>query len=218
MSLDQRIVYAGLSRMTQNRSVIQNAFQYWQANLSNQAFDVVAVTSAFEEYLGLDAKEKKVLMISLHAASNKSESELAPVPGFITQTGDNVPLNEKEPEPEVKSLPPHVHVTSQFVQLLAATTKKVDAAGYREIDEILQDEGLLELDNAANKLVKRAGFGSDMLPESASADDCRELAHQLYLLIIDVIGPVQADVAVNQVIDQLLGSDMASRFDPRTLI
>lgn len=218
MSLDQKIVYAGLSRMTEDRVVIQNAFQYWQANYANVAFDVVVVTTALEEYLGLNAKEKKILMISLHAASNKTDSELAAVPAYISQTGVNVSELDEAPEPVVKTQSPHVHITSQFVKLLAKSVNRLGASDYREIDEILQDEGLPQLERKSNQRVKREGFSSDMLSDSANADDCRELAHQLYMLIIEVVGPVQADVAVNQVIDKLLGSDMASRFDPRSLI
>jgi len=218
MSLEQKIVYAGLGRMTQDRGVIQNAFQYWLANLSNQPFDVVAVTIAIEEYLGLSAKEKKVLMISLHAASNKTDSELAVVPAYIMQAGAITPTDNNVPEPEAKTQSSHVYITSQFVELLADATKRGEAASFREIDEILQDEGLPELDKKTNKRVIDSGFRANMLSDNANADGCRELAHQLYLLIIDVIGPVQADVIVNQVIDKLLGSDMASRFDPRSLI
>ena len=221
MSLEQKIVYTGLSRMTEDRAVIQNAFQFWQANHSNKAFDVVEVTSAIEKYLGLSGGEKKVLMIALHAASTKTDSELSDVPGYILQGGAvPAPAAQGEGAPAVTApaKSPHYTITSEFINLLASHIKRVSPQEYRELFAILTDEGLPELTLASSDRVKKQGFVPEMLAVNAEESECRDMAHQLYLLIIDVVGPVDADVMVNQVIDKLLQNELASRFDPRSLI
>jgi len=221
MSLEQKIVYTGLSRMTQDRAVIQNAFQFWQANHSNKAFDVVEVTTAIEKYLGLGGGEKKVLMIALHAASTKTDSELSDVPGYILQGGAApAPVAQGEAAPAVTAptKSPHYTITAEFINLLGANIKRSNPQEFRELFAILSDEGLPELSAESNKRVKKSGFSPEMLAVTADVEDCKEIAHQMYLLIIDVVGPVDADVLVNRVIDKLLQNELAGRFDPRSLI
>jgi len=221
MSLDQRIVYAALSRMTKDKMLIQSAFQYWQANLSDKAFDVVEVTSGIESFLGLSDQEKKVLMIALHAASNKTETELAVVPAMILQKSPEPVVDEVsfgQLDKVISSHTPHYYITSQFIVMLIDATRKVGVVSVSEMDDILRDEGLPDLAKKDNKLIRQHGFSSDMVDMKIDSETCRELAHAIYMLLIEVIGPMQADLAVNQAIDKLLGSDMAGRFDPRSLI
>lgn len=222
MSLEQKIVYAGLSRMTKDRVVIQSAFQYWQANLSANAFDVVDVTAKLVSYLGLSSNEKKVLMIGMHAASSKAEVELAEVPGYITG-GDvsDAAVVEDSSESDTQSIEsytPHYQVTRGYIRLLVESVRRKGSASYNEMDEILKDEGLDGVAGGLVRRIKKYGFSDEIMHGSISEDECRDLAHQLYLLMIDVIGPMVADVVVNDVIDKLLESDASSRFDPRTLI
>ena len=222
MSLEQKIVYAGLSRMTKDRVVIQSAFQYWQANLSADAFDVVDVTAKLVSYLGLNSSEKKVLMIGMHAASSKAEIELAEVPAYIAG-GDAADVAAVEDSGEsasksVESYTPHYQVTRGYIRLLAESVRRKGAASYNEMDEILKDEALDGVSRELVGRIKKYGFSDEIMHGSINEDECRDLAHQLYLLMIDVIGPMVADVVVNDVIDKLLESDASSRFDPRTLI
>jgi len=87
-----------------------------------------------------------------------------------------------------------------------------------EMDEILRDEGLPDTTVELSKLIAEYGFSEQILPGSVSEIECRNLAHNLYLLIIDVIGPVDADSIVTQVIGELIKSDVATRFDPTSLL
>lgn len=219
MSIEQKIVYAGLSRMTDDRVVIKNAFEYWQANFSGAAFDVVDVTSKLVSYLGLGAGEKKVLMIAMHAASSKAEVELADVPGFLLNGAQiaDVPETNRQPKATI-NYTPHYQITHGFVKGLVEGVRLSGASLSAEMDEILRDEGLPDTTVEQSKLIAEYGFSEQMLPGSISENECRNLAHNLYLLVIDVIGPVNADSIVTQVIGELIKSDMASRFDPTSLL
>ena len=221
MTLDQKVVFAGLSRMTQDRSVIQSAFIYWQDNHSSDAFDIIKVTVGIESYLGLSQSEKKTLMIALHAASNKSESELDDVPAYILGTKPQA-VSEAEAadavDPRISPDSAHYLVTSEFIRLLVTIIEKKDIDGFRDIHAILLSEGLPEVDIGTNERIKKNGFSETILSKNAEPDECREIAHQLYLLIIDVIGPVVSDDIINQVIDKLIDNSGSQKFDPRSLI
>jgi len=51
--LAQRVVYAGLRRMTDDRSVIKSAYARWFKELSNQEFDALLI------FLDYRVKRKK---------------------------------------------------------------------------------------------------------------------------------------------------------------
>jgi len=222
MSLDQKIVYAGLSRMTDDRAVIQDAYQYWQQNLSNVPFDVVNVTAKLVAYLGLKSSEKKVLMISMHAASNKSEVELDPVPGYLLGQAPAAAEQSNQQEAPVAQAAdnstPHLQITRGYIRQLVDEVTRVNGASYSEMHEILMDEGLPEVSAELNSRIKTYGFSDQVLVSTITEGECRELAHSLYMLMIDVIGPVSADIVINNIIDKLLQSSAATRFDPRSLI
>ena len=215
MSIEQKIVYAGLSRMTEDRAVIKNAFDYWQENLSNNAFDIVEVTSHLVSFLGLNAGEKKVLMVAMHSASNKSEIELDDVPGYLSGTGSAEVKTANKP---VISATPHYQITHGFIKGLIHGVRGDGVGSYREVDEILRDEGLNNVSLELNKRIKEHGFNDEILPNIVSEEECRDLVHKLYMLVIEVIGPVKADTIVTNVIGSLKGSEMASRFDPSSLM
>ncbi len=216
MSIEQKILYAGLKRMTDDRAVIKNAYHFWQVNLSENQFDIVEVTGRLVAFLGLNSTEKKTLMIAMHAASSKSEMELDDVPGFLTgETG--APENDA-PKVEKVSSTPHYQITVGYIKGLIDGIRSFSPASFTEIDEILRDEGLSDVKGKINQQILQNGFSNNILSSSISEDECRDLAHQLYLLVIDVIGPVDADVIVNRVIGALMQSEMSSRFDPRSFL
>ena len=218
MSIEQKIVYAGLSRMTDDRVVIKNAFEYWQANFSGAAFDVVDVTSKLVSYLGLGAGEKKVLMIAMHAASSKAEVELADVPGFLLNGAAIEDVSAEPAAAATINYTPHFQITHGFVKGLVDGVRQSGASSYAEMDEILRDEGLPDATVEQSKLISEHGFSDQIVPGSITENECRDLAHALYLLVIDVIGPVNADVIVTRVTGELMTGAMASRFDPRSLL
>jgi len=218
MSVEQKIVYAGLSRMTDDRVVIKNAFDYWQTNFSNGPFDIVDVTGKLVSFLGLDGGEKKVLMIAMHAASNKSEMELDDVPGFLLGGGVADIAAQAPVQAATINYTPHYQVTHGFVKGIVEGVRIKGSASFAEMDEIMRDEGLPDATDEQSKLIAEHGFSDRIVPGSITEDECRDLAHSLYLLIIDVIGPVDADIIVTRVTGELMTGSAASLFDPRSLI
>ena len=154
----------------------------------------------------------------MHSASSKSDVELDDVPGFILD-GGAVEIAGDAPAPKAtSSSTPQYQITHGYLKGLIDAVRVHGSASFSEMDEILRDEGLNGVSSEINSRVKKKGFSDEILPSKVTEDECRTVAHELYMLMIDVIGPVDADIMVTRVIDSLIRSDMASRFDPRTLI
>lgn len=224
--LAERAVYAGLRRMTDDRSVIKSAFSYWQSELSKQEFDVIAVVTALVEYLGLSSQEKKSLMIALHAASNRLVDELEPVPGVISDRSElsgevDEQTTEKSAPSLTEAVAPHLQVTQRYLQLFAQYMRKADSNEFTEFRQAVASEGLNNLDKSLNTVVSTwaaNGMANLKLANSVNEADCINLAHQMYMLACEFLGPNPTDNVVLRAIDDCLDMDAASRFNPRDLV
>ena len=95
---------------------------------------------------------------------------------------------------------------------------------YEELSEckrILRNEGLEDVDPTLNRIFQ--GWASTAmtqleLPTDVDESTCKNIAHSMYLLIAEIIGPVIADRLVNKAIDETLTIGAALRFSPRHLL
>jgi len=217
-NVNAKILYTALQRMTDDRAVIKEAFQYWVAELSNSPFDVIETVTSIEKYLGLSTQERKVLMIGMHAAGNRAEHELSDVPDYVLG-GVSTPVSSaKADAPKLRARQPEVELTEAYFARVFEETKRVGISGYRELLSILEDEGLDGASGDLNTAVKNASSGKLELPSSATESDCQNLCHAFYNLVAEVIGPIDADVVSNNAISALLGMEAAARYNPRDLL
>jgi hypothetical protein len=85
----------------------------------------------------------------------------------------------------------------------------------------LRDEGLEDIDPILNRILQGwAGTAMTQLELPTEVDEsaCKDIAHSMYLLIAEIIGPVIADRLVNKAIDETLTIGSALRFSPRHLL
>ena len=228
LKLHQRIVYAGLMRMSDDRNLIKSAFNYWQENHSNKLFDVFDLVSDFVDYLGLGVAEKKGLMIGLHNASGKLYEDLTPVPAYIlaSQDGSTQQLEqatsaaqatETSSAPAQTKVPAHIEVTSVYLQKLSNKIKRADPASHRDLVAAVLDEGLGVMQSAVSAWA-RDDLNVISLSPTTSITECQDLAHQMYVLVCDFLGPVESDVIVNQVITELSNIEASREFNPSKLL
>lgn len=219
--IDGQMVYFGLSRLTDDRTVIREAYQYWQSQLSDQPFDVLDVASKLTDYIGSDSNGKKTLMIALHAANNKSESELDNVPNFISgndaDLGADTPVSQSNNTADA-GLPAHSVMTVELFKLMYSRLRQVDSSGYAELSNIIADEGL---DNTPQSLHGAIIVSPDRglkLGSDVTEQQCQALTHALCMLIMEVVGPMVTDDLIDNVIASLLENSHASQYDPRNLL
>jgi len=225
----QRAIFVGLRRMTDDRNMIVDGFRHWSNNHANESLDVELIVSSLVSYLGLDSGQKKSLMISLHAASNKMTEDLPEVPKVLLEravngkatpaSNDNIDVSSQE---EVrKALPPHCVVTNIYIQSVAQLLDKRHGSAYDEFKSILRNETLENIAKETAGLIvdwAENGLSNLNIPESITEKDCKNLSHEIYLILSEVVGPNDADTIVNSAISLALKPDEASRFDPRQLL
>ena len=230
---EQRVVYAGLMRMTTDRNMVKAGYERWVNELSNNEFDVFEIVADIASFLGLENAERKVMMMAMHAASNKMVDQLDPVPGYISSVGGasasvdtslDEPMSEQQTKEDVAPAPaasPHRAVTERYLQLVSQYVKRTDAESFRELAVIISDEGLDGIDKGLNGDIKNwgsSGLNRASLSEQITEDECQSIADALYVLLTEVIGPMDADSVVNDAITDTLSIDAASKFSPRNFI
>ena len=222
--LSQRVVYAGLRRMTDDRSVIKSAFAYWHSELSSQEFDVLTVVNSLVDYLDLSGNEKKTLMIALHSASNKLVDELSPVPGVITGS-DNSDIDASDSQTTqtrtAEVTTPHQLITQRYLQLFGQHLRKAGAEDFTDFRRAVADSEVNGLDNKLASLIAawaRDGMANLKLPSDISESVCKTLAHEFYMLATDFVGPNQCDNIIVKAVNECLDMDAATRFNPRDLV
>ena len=233
----QRVVCVGLRRATKDTASIRSGFIYWQETLSTSEFSVSDVANALVDYLGFSVDEKKALMLTLHAACNKVHDQLPPVPQVlldmikanstlskvVSNNPDNTStgLSNQSSEKIVVVRPAHLLTTEHFLISLLSFLGKYDAEELSECKRILRNEGLEDVDPTLNRIFQ--GWASTAmtqleLPTDVDESTCKNIAHSMYLLIAEIIGPVIADRLVNKAIDETLTIGAALRFSPRHLL
>jgi hypothetical protein len=231
LAYDQRLVCVGLRKMTKDTALIRGGFLYWNNTLAKQEFDVEKVVTILVDYLGVGVSEKKILMLTLHAASNKLFDELPPVPavllsmlkeGVDSSIIDKSDLeNARENEAVVAAKSPHWIVTEQYLLHLTVYLGKHDREDLRELRNILMSEHIVELRGKTQKAIQQwaaDGFAKVGLPEDIAEAECYQITHGVYMLMTEVIGPMESDKIVDRVIEDTLRLDAAARFSPRKLL
>ena len=217
IKLNQRIVFAGLSRMSTDRSVIKSAFLHWNQRNTNTAVDIFDVVEMLVGYLGLDVSEKKALMLGLHTASAELYDHLKPVPTYILSDQEESAGDSAVAEAESKSQAAHAEVTMRYLQTVSLQLKRNDANTHKELVKAVADEGLGGLSNEVSAWAAD-GLNLIKFDPSVSVQDCQDLAHEFYVLVCDFIGPVETDVIVNKAITELSNLDEAREFSPQKLL
>ena len=221
---NERIVYAGLRRMSSDRATIQSAYSHWQSTLANKPFDIAEVVNLINNFLGLDTGERKRFMVAMHAATNKLVEELEPVPGFMQGGGQLEPTGQtgstsNNTDQVVHQGSPHSQALKTFCTTFVKHVERANAADFREFTEACQ-----EIDYADNNKVQKSmetfaksSWAELVLPEDISLSECQDVVSALYTLSTEFVGPMAADQLQTKTIEGMLTMDFATQFDPRKL-
>jgi len=222
LDLNQRIVFAGLVRVSDDRTTLKDAFLHWNSSNSDSAIDIFEVVSMVDAYLGLGVAERKALMLGMHTASAKLFDELPPVPTYILGAGSAAPTTASEVSAEpapgsASGKPAHIQITTRYLQIVSLNVQRVDASTHKELITAVADEGLGGL-KAEVSAWAADNLNLIELGSSITIEQCQELAHEFYVLVCDFIGPVDTDVIVNRAITELSTSSQAREFNPQSLL
>ena len=152
---------------------------------------------------------------------NKLFDELQPVPTMFLQGSSRDTVADDVDIDQAASKPAIIETTERFFQLMCQYLKRNSKSAFDELLEIIEDESLPSASKEINSSLSdwvNSGLQKIDLSSKLDLPVCQALSHDLYVLITEVAGPVEADLIINRVIDDLLKSDLAQQFNPRDLL
>jgi hypothetical protein len=239
----RRVIYQALHDTFADPQEIRRYFDLWQRDHSQEAhFVVTRFAAVVAKAAGFDLQQKSVFQRRLFHGLTQSYESLPRVPDAWMPAANNTGEMPAVASPQAgtttsgpAAAPVLEHVESRrfdapervvfkaFAQpIVAAILAKAD----RHPGVLLQAVGDLDVatggrEQELHQLFKRWSaerFGGDALPQLRAQEEFRHLAHQLYLLAADLIGPVQADRLLAQAAADAERLPEAGTFSPQLLL
>lgn len=231
----RRVIYHALHDTFADPQEVRRYFDLWQRDHSKEAhFVVTRFAAVVAKAAGFDAQQKSIFQRRLFHGLTQPYETLPRVPDAWMPAANNT---DEQPvlrtaatetatvagamSPRVES--PERVVFKAFAQTIAAA---ILAKADRHPGVLLQAVG--DLDGASggreqelHQVFKRWAserFAADALPHLRSQDDLRHLAHQLYLLAADLVGPMQADRLLAHAATEAERLPEAATFSPQMLL
>jgi hypothetical protein len=242
----RRVIYQALSETFQDPQQIRRYFDLWQREHSHEAhFVVTRFAAVVATAAGFSAEQKSAFQRRLFHGLTQSYETLPRVPDAwfagAGQTGEApaatatvvsipTPTRNTPPRPPVTEPviaadfeAPERIVFKAFAQpivaaILAKTDRHQDVLAQAVDDLGAGAAGRAQELHLALKRWSRARFAADALPPLRAQEDLRHLAHQLYLLAVDFLGPMPADRLLAQAAAEAERLPEAATFSPQSLL
>lgn len=228
----RRVIYHALHDTFSDPQEVRRFFDLWQRDHSHEAhFVVTRFAAVVAKNAGFDAQQRSTFQRRLFHGLTQTYDNLPRVPDTWMQATTAEPatvqaavsLSPAEAAPTARVEPPELIVFKAFAQTIAAA---ILAKADRHPGVLLQAVGDLAVaavgrEQELRRILERWAelrFASDALPKLQSQDDLRPLAHLLYLLAADLLGPMQADRLLAQAAGEAERLPEASMFSPQMLL
>ena len=243
----RRVIYQALNETFHDPQQVRRYFDLWQRDHGHEAhFVVTRFAAVVAAAAGFSAEQKAVFQRRLFHGLTQSYESLPRVPdawfagpGPAGETPAVAAPAMPAQTPERRSPPPPVPEPKPVLAagfeapervVFKAFAKPIAAAILAKADrhrdvlaQAVDDLGATASGrdrdlHLALRQWSRARFAEDALPPLHAPEDLRQLAHQLYLLAVDFIGPMQADRLLAQAATDAERLPEASLFSPQRLL
>lgn len=230
----RRVIYQALHATFQDPQQLRVYFELWQREHSQEThFVVTRFAAAVAKAAGLDAEQKSAFQRRLFQGLTQPYESLPRVPDAWMPGADQAdgPSARREvpaavpvaPEPVARIDSPERLVFKAFARSIAAAVlAKADrhpGVLQQAVDDLdAGTDGRTQALRLAFKQWSGERFASDALPPLYAPEDLQYLAHQLYLLAADLIGPMQADRLLAQAAADAERLPEAAMFSPQRLL
>jgi hypothetical protein len=225
----RRVIYHALHDTFSDPQEVRRFFDLWQRDHSQEAhFVVTRFAAVVAKNAGFDAQQRSTFQRRLFHGLTQTYDNLPRVPDTWMPTAEQAAVQTAAPPPVEQATtarvePPELIVFKTFAQTIAAA---ILAKADRHPGVLLQAVGDLAVAAAGReqelrRILERWAemrFASNALPKLQSQDDLRPLAHLLYLLAADLLGPMQADRLLAQAASDAERLPEASMFSPQMLL
>lgn len=238
----RRVIHQALNETFHDPQQVRRYFDLWQRDHGHEAhFVVTRFAAVVAAAAGFSAEQKAVFQRRLFHGLTQSYESLPRVPdAWLAGAGPTgeaptvaAPAMPAQ-APERRSPPPvsaagfeapeRVVFKAFAKPIVAAILAKADR--HRDVlaqavDDLGATASGRDRDRDLHLALRqwsRARFAEDALPPLHAPEDLRHLAHQLYLLAVDFIGPMQADRLLAQAATDAERLPEASIFSPQMLL
>jgi hypothetical protein len=239
MNYRRRVIYQALHDSFADPQEIRRYFDLWQREHSHEAhFVVTRFAAVVAKAADFDAQQKSVFQRRLFHGLTQPYESLPRVPDAwmpaANQTGDMPAViwgdtaspPAAAPTETVEAAYFEAHERVVFKAFAKPIIASILAKADRHPGVLLQAVGDLDVarsarEQALHQLFKRWSaerFAAEALPFLNSQEELRYLAHQLYLLAADLIGPMQADRLLAQAAAEAERLPEAAVFSPQMLL
>ena len=240
----RRVIYQALNETFHDPQQVRRYFDLWQRDHGHEAhFVVTRFAAVVAAAAGFTGEQKSVFQRRLFHGLTQSYESLPRVPdAWLAGPGPTgeapavaapaMPAQtsaHRSPPPAPEPVlaagfeAPERVVFKAFAKpiaaaILAKTDRHRDVLA-QAVDDLGAAASGRDRDlHLALRQWSRARFAEDALPPLQAPEDLRHLAHQLYLLAVDFIGPMQADRLLAQAAMDAERLPEASLFSPQRLL
>lgn len=235
----RRVIYQALHNTFTDPQQLRLYYELWQREHSQEAhFVVTRFAASVAKAAGLDAEQKSLFQRRLFQGLTQPYESLPRVPDAwmpaANQTDEQpfVPAGREAPAAAPAVPEPVARIDSVERIVFKAFAQPIAAAILAKADrhpgvlqQAVDDLGTSASTDSRTQALHRAfkqwsgeRYASDALPPLHAPEDLQHLAHQLYLLAADLIGPMQADRLLAQAAAEAERLPEAALFSPQMLL
>ncbi len=231
----RRVIYQALHATFQDPQQLRVYFELWQREHSQEThFVVTRFAAAVAKVAGLDAEQKSAFQRRLFQGLTQPYESLPRVPDAWMPGADHDGGPSAQRDAAAAAVPatpePVARIDSPERLVFKTFARSIAAAVLAKADRhpgVLQ-QAVNDLDSSTDHRSRTLHqafrqwsdqrFASDALPPLHAPEDLQHLAHQLYLLAADLIGPMQADRLLAQAAAEAERLPEAAMFSPQQLL
>ena len=222
---NRRAVYSALNTVCNERSLLEQAFFFWEDHYSHQGtFRVSHYIDALMQQVGLNQAQRRELSVALYAAMGKPDQALPVVPHVLRRNGSAAPAAVAAAAPAA-SAKPATGQTAATVVLGELLTQLVEgAARARKLEDLTEslDFAGVELSpagaRAATQWIANQLRDARTFANQVASSDRRTVVNTLYIALCEAVGPAGADRILGHATSQTERLPEAIEFSPRQLL
>ncbi len=225
---NQRAVFAALARMTKDRTLMLECWEFFASKFrGTPVLSVNDFVMGLANHVGLDPDQKRAMTVALFAALNRDVAELPELPATLREVKADQPSEAEKANAAAQENHSADYSPSQIVfQALLGDfcfrLARQDPDAATDLAEIIAEGSLPEnLDGALFATFNQwanGGFDLSTCPIDVPENQLGDIMHQYYVGACEAVGPVTADRLLTRAVESANKLPESDLFPPDRLL
>ncbi len=228
---NQRAVFAALVRMTKDRTLMLECWDFFASKFRDvPVLSVSDFVGGLASHVGLDSNQKRNMTVALFAALNRDVAELPAVPARLLEAADgsanaSMPSQGEAAEDMAASSSSSTPAQTVFKALLGDLCYRLartDPDAAADLGEIVAESSLPgsvpATVFAALSAWADGGFDAAACPGDIPEQHLTDVVHQYYVAACEAVGPVAVDRLMSRAVEAASKLPEADLFPPDRLL